>query len=55
MKDAMTAAFIQNCPHADIIGTGSVYGRSLNLMRLYGNGALGIFNSYVNEVERSKN
>lgn len=47
IRDAFISVFIQNCPHADTVETGSMYGRSIDLMRLYGNGVFDIYSSYA--------
>lgn len=55
IRDAFMSVFVQNCPHADTIETGSMYGRSIDLMRLYGNGAFDIYSSYaLTEEEEDK-
>jgi len=39
--------FAQECAHNDIIETGSIYGRSVELIKLYCNGFISIVEDYI--------
>lgn len=51
LKHAFICAGIQNCAQDDIIETGSLYGRSADLVKLYCNGVLGLVEDFT---EREK-
>ena len=51
---AFICSWLQTCPHADIAESGSVYGKSLDLVKLYCNGTIDLIEDYIfndNEIE----
>lgn len=47
LRHAFICAGIQKCAHNDIIETGSIYGRSVELIKLYCNGFISIVEDYI--------
>lgn len=51
LKHAFMCALLQSCPHNDIIETGSIYGRSIDLIKLYCNGVLDLCEYFILKEE----
>lgn len=47
LTHAMILSTLQNCPHNDIIDTGSIYGRSTGLIKTYCNGVLSLIDDLI--------
>lgn len=53
LKHCLIITLLQNCSYADIVETGSFYGRSLNLIRTYCNGFSDIIENYILKGEKN--